>query len=187
MMRLKLASLWLLVGFGVSSAVLLAERAAERPKPAQGAEPKLYIVTPSQIKWTDPPAGVARGTPSVAAGSPLRYAPIQGDPLKPGVPFAIRLQCSDGYKVAPHWHAPDENIVVIKGTFSLGTGDTFGTGRMLDIPTGGYGLVPGRMHHFALCKGETDILVYGIGPRLNNWINATSASTLGTAAKPVAR
>jgi hypothetical protein len=117
----------------------------------------------------------------------LRYAPIQADPLKPGVPFAIRLRCSDGYKVAPHWHAPDENIVVLEGTFSLGTGDRFDTGRMQDIPTGGYGLVPGRMHHFALCKGKTDILVYGIGPRLNNWINVSSASTLGAGAKPAAK
>jgi hypothetical protein len=58
---------------------------------------------------------------------------------------------------------------------------------MQDIPTGGYGLVPGRMNHFALCKGETDIIVYGIGPRLNNWIKASSASTLGAGAKPVAR
>jgi hypothetical protein len=114
MMRSKLASLCLLVGFGVSGAVLLAQRAAEGPKPAQGVEAKLYIVTPSQIKWTDPPVGVARGTPSVAPGSPLRYAPIQGDPLKPGVPFAIRLRCSDGYKAAPHWHPADENIVVLE-------------------------------------------------------------------------
>jgi ChrR-like protein with cupin domain len=187
MMRFKLASLWLLVGFWVSGAVLLAQRAAERPKPAQGVEAKLYIVTPSQIKWTDSPAGVARGTPSLAPGSPLRYAPIQGDPLKPGVPFAIRLRCSDGYKAAPHWHPADENIVVLEGTFSLGTGDRFDTGRMQDIPTGGYGLVPGQMNHFALCEGETDILVYGSEPRLNNWINASSASTLGAGAKPVGR
>jgi hypothetical protein len=109
-------------------------------------------------------------------GSPLRYAPINGDPLKPGVPFAIRLQCSDGYKVAPHWHPEDENIVVLKGTFSVGTGDRFNSRGMQDIPTGGYGLVPGRLHHFASCKGDTDFFVYGIGPRLNYWVPA-SAST----------
>ena len=106
-------------------------------------------------------------------GSPLRYASIHGDPLKPDAPFAIRLKCSDGYKAAPHWHPVDENIVVLQGIFSVGTGDRFDTARMQDIPTGGYGFVPGRMNHFAVCKGETDILVYGVGPRLNNWIPAS--------------
>jgi hypothetical protein len=183
----KNAFLWLLVGSSAIGAVLLAQQATMKPKPAQAATAKHYIVTPSQIKWTDPPAGVARGTPSVEPGSPLRYAPIEGDPLKSGVPFTIRLRCSDGYKAAPHWHPGDENIVVLKGIFSLGAGDRFDTGRMQDIPTGGYGFVPGRMNHFALCKGETDILVYGIGPRLNNWVSATNTGTPGAGTKPVVK
>jgi len=89
---------------------------------------------------------------------------IEGDPTKAGVPFTIQLKCSDGYKVAPHRHPTDENIILLKGEFGLGTGDKFDTTAMPDIPTGGYGFMPGRMHHFGLCKGETDILVYGIGP-----------------------
>jgi hypothetical protein len=52
-----------------------------------------------------------RGTPCVDAGSPVRYALLEGDPLKPGVPFTIRLGCDDGYKAAPHWHPTDENVV----------------------------------------------------------------------------
>ena len=89
---------------------------------------------------------------------------MRGDPLKAGEPYVIRLRCSNGYKVAP--------IVVLQGAFSVGMGDTFEAPLLKDIPTGGYGLVPGRMNHFALCKGDTDILVYGTGPRLNNWISA---------------
>ena len=187
MKRITLAGLWVLGALGVSGAVTLAQRAAQQPKPAETVGAKLFIVTPRQIKWTDPPAGVARGLPSVAPGGRLHYAPIQGDPLKAGVPFAIRLSCSDGYKAAPHWHPADENIVVLKGTFSVGTGDQFDAGQTQDIPTGGYGFVPGRMNHFALCKGDTDILVYGIGPRLNNWVGATSADTLDSSAKPTAK
>lgn len=159
----------------VSSAATHAQRAEPKPQSAETASLKLFIVEPRQIKWTDPPAEVARGTPSIQPGSPLRYTAIQGDPLKPGVPFAIRLSCSDGYIAAPHWHPGDENIVVLKGTFSVGIGDQFDARRAQDIPTGGYGLVPGRMHHFAVCKGETDIFVYGIGPRLNNWVGAPIA------------
>ena len=185
-MRIKFAFVLVLVGLGVTDAGPFAQRATERPTPAQ-SEATVQIVAPNQIKWTDPPAGVARGTPSVEAGSPLRYAAIQGDPLKPGVPFAIRLRCSDGYKAAPHWHPVDENIVVLQGTFSVGTGDRFDTARMQDIPTGGYGFVPARMNHFAVCKGETDILVYGVGPRLNNWIPAPTGATVGTGAKPLVK
>jgi hypothetical protein len=28
------------------------------------------------------------------------------------------------------------------------------------------------MNHFAVCRGETDFVVYGIGQRLNHWIPA---------------
>jgi len=35
--------------------------------------------------------------------------------------------------------------------------------------------VPGRMNHFAVCRGETDFVVYGIGPRLNYWVAAAPA------------
>src|SRR5262245_45468791 len=79
-----------------------------------------YIVGPGQLKWTDPPAGVARGVPSVESGGHLAYAAMQGDPLNPSVPYAIRLKCPDGCMAAPHWHPEDENIVVLQGTFSVG-------------------------------------------------------------------
>jgi len=114
-------------------------------------------------------------------------ASVDGDMNAEGTPFVLRLRCADGSKIPAHWHPRDENIVVLKGIFSLGAGDRFDTGRMQDIPTGGYGFVPGRMNHFALCKGETDILVYGIGPRLNNWVSASSAGTPSAGTKPVAR
>jgi hypothetical protein len=31
--------------------------------------------------------------------------------------------------------------------------------------------MPRRMHHFDLCKGDTDELVYDIGPFQINWIS----------------
>ena len=161
-----------------------AQQAPEKSKTTQPAVRAHFIVASSEVKWTDPPAGVARGTPSVDAGSPLRYALLEGDPLKPGVPFTIRLGCDDGYKAAPHWHPTDENVVVLKGTFLLGTGDTFDPSGMQEISAGGYGFMPRRMHHFGQCKGDTDILVYGVGPFQINWISAAEKMT---AAKPSAK
>ncbi len=110
-----------------------AQQTSEKAKPAQPAMGAHFIVASSEVKWTDPPTGVARGTPSVDAGGPLRYALLEGDPLKPGVPFTIRLGSDDGYKAAPHWHPTDENIVVLKGAFEVGTGDTFNPSAMQGI------------------------------------------------------
>lgn len=154
-----------LVGLG-TIVVLFAEN-AEGQNPTQA-----YIISQDELAWGDAPAGVARGTPSVESGGTIQYAAMRGDPLIAGAPYAIRIRCSNGYKVAPHWHPEDENIVVLRGVFSVGTGDIFEATLLKDIPTGGYGLVPGRMNHFALCKGDTDFLVYGTGPRLNNWTSA---------------
>jgi len=173
-MRVRYASSMVFAGLMTGGAWLVAQSGGS-PKPLPSAGATIQIITPGEIKWSDPPAGVARGTPSVEPGSSLQYGPLQGDPLKVGVPFAIRLRCADGYKVAPHWHPEDENIVVLKGTFSVGTGDRFDPARTRDIPAGGYGLVPGRMNHFAMCRGETDFFVYGIGPRLNYWVPAAPA------------
>ena len=93
--------------------------------------------------------------------------------MKPGVPFTIRLGCSDGYRAAPHWHPTDENLVVLSGTFAFGTGDKFDPAGLQDMPTGAYGFMPRRMHHFGMCKGETDVLVYGTGPFQINFIDAS--------------
>ena len=171
----KQVFLWAMLASMVIIPALFAQRADDKPKAAPVMAPTHFIVTPTQVKWTNPPAGIARGTPSVDAGSPLRYALVQGDPMKTGMPFTIRLGCSDGYKAAPHWHPKDENVVVLKGAFALGAGDKFDTAAMQDIPTGGYGFMPARMHHFGLCKGETEILVYGVGPFQINWVANSAA------------
>jgi hypothetical protein len=75
--------------------------------------------------------------PSVEPGGTIQYATMRGDPLIAGEPYAIRIRCSNGYKVTPHWHREDENIVVPRGVFSVGTGAIFDTTQLKDIPTGG--------------------------------------------------
>ena len=76
---------------------------------------------------------------------------------------------------------------MLKGRFGLGTGDKFDAAGMQDIPTGAYGFMPSRMHHFGLCKGETDILVYGIGPFQINWVSTADAGKTTPGPKPPAR
>jgi hypothetical protein len=134
------------------------------------------IVSEADVKWEAPPAAMFTGTPSVEGGSPLRYARLSGDPMKPGAPFTIELGCSDGFKAAPHWHPTDENLVVLKGTFAVSTGDVYNPATLHDMSTGTYALMNKRVHHFALCKGDTLVLIYGTGPFHVNWLGPPVAA-----------
>jgi hypothetical protein len=175
--------MWLLLAPAAIIPVLFAQSESEKSKPAAKAAPKHFMVAPGQAKWTAPPEGTIRGTPSVDGGGTLRYALISGEPMKPGASFTIRLECSDGYKAAPHWHPTDENLVVLSGTFAVGTGDQFDPAGLQDMPTGGYTFMPRRMHHFGLCKGETDVLIYGTGPFQINFLGAPGAAKAPPAKK----
>ncbi len=141
------------------------------------------MVAPDQVKWGAPPEAAFSGTPTVDLGGELQFAAIEGDAMKPGVPYTIALRCTDGSKIAPHWHPGAENIVVLKGTFALATGDKFDTSAMHDMVTGAYGYMPARVHHFGQCKGETDLIVYGIGPFKLIWLGPTTPAAKKTAGK----
>jgi oxalate decarboxylase/phosphoglucose isomerase-like protein (cupin superfamily) len=167
------------------SPTCFAQAATEKPKAAAPVA-KHIVVAPDQVKWGAPPEAAISGTPSVDPGGQLRFATIQGDPMKPGVPFTIELNCTDGYKAAPHWHPTAENLVVLKGTFALATGDKYDESAMLDMATGTFGYMPAHVHHFGLCKGETDVLVYGMGPFKLNFLGPAGAATKKTPAKKTA-
>jgi quercetin dioxygenase-like cupin family protein len=82
---------------------------------------------------------------------------VSGDPDKPGEPFVIRIFNLDNQVVPPHWHPEDEHIVVVKGTWLVGGGETFDRSALREVAVGDYVFVPKRMAHFALSKGETVI------------------------------
>ena len=98
-------------------------------------------------------------------------AVLAGDPGKPGA-YTIRLKAPDGFKVAAHWHPADENLTVISGEFNLGTGDKLDESKADSMKPGAFALMPARMHHYAWCKGETEVQVYGNGPFKLIYVNA---------------
>lgn len=89
---------------------------------------------------------------------------VSGDPNKAGAQYVIRISNDANQIVFPHWHPEDENIVVVKGTWYLGTGDKFDRSAMREMNVGDYALMPKGMHHFAWSKNDTIIQVHGIGP-----------------------
>jgi quercetin dioxygenase-like cupin family protein len=89
---------------------------------------------------------------------------VSGDPEKRGVPFVLRIHNDAGYVCPPHTHPTDENIVVVKGSWSVGMGTRVNLSSVQPLEMGAYALVPSKMAHFCRSKTETIIQVHGVGP-----------------------
>jgi len=89
---------------------------------------------------------------------------VSGDFTKPGEPFVFRIHQDAGYITLPHTHPIDENITVVKGSWSLGMGRRFSRAALEPMDTGTFGIAPKNMAHFAWSKTETILQIHGIGP-----------------------
>lgn len=132
-------------------------------------------------KWGDVPAAALVGTPSVDIGGTLRLAVLQGDPTKPGRSYTIRLSCTDGLKIAPHWHPATENVTVVQGAAAVGMGSKWDDAALKDVSAGGFFSASAQIRHFAQCKGDTILQVHGIGPFVVNFVGPDDT---GAATKP---
>jgi len=83
-------------------------------------------------------------------------AVIEGNLDSEGQPFVARFHCSDGAKTPPHWHPTDENLTVLKGTFLVGTGESFDESKLQAMNLGSYMMMPKEMRHFGMAKGDFD-------------------------------
>ncbi|MDX6613639.1 MAG: hypothetical protein QOD75_2825 [Blastocatellia bacterium] len=120
------------------------------------------MIAPAEVKW-------GPGPPSLPPGAQL--AVLSGDPGKVGGAFTIRAKFPAGYKVPPHWHPTDENVVVVSGTMMFGQGTSFDEAVMHESPTGTFALMPRGMRHFAMAKEESVVQIYGTGPFAINYVN----------------
>jgi quercetin dioxygenase-like cupin family protein len=94
----------------------------------------------------------------------IPFEVVSGDPDKPGAPFVIRMQNDENQVVPPHWHSEDEHIVIIKGTWYLGSGDKFDRAALQEMKEGDYAFVPKEMRHFGWSKTDVIVQIHGIGP-----------------------
>ena len=128
---------------------------------------KHTAVTPAELKWGAAPPVLPPGA---------QIAVLDGDPGKDGF-FSLRLKFPDGYKIAPHWHPTDENIVVVSGTFVMGMGDTRNEATMHALPAGSFTIMPKTGRHYATARGETVVQIYGPGPFVVNYVNPADKPT----------
>jgi len=94
-----------------------------------------------------------------------------GDPTKADTQFSFRIKMPDNFRIPPHFHPADENVVVISGVLNMGLGDKFDPSSMHALPVGGFASMQKGTHHFASAKGETIIQVFGIGPWGITYVN----------------
>ena len=113
------------------------------------------------LTWGPAPAVFPKGA---------KMAVVSGDPAK-AAPFTIELSMPDGYKIAPHFHPTAETVVVKKGTFLVGKGDSLDLSKAKPMKAGAKGSLPAQQHHYAAAKGETVISVSAMGPFAMTYVN----------------
>jgi quercetin dioxygenase-like cupin family protein len=154
---MKKSALLLLVPLFISVITVAAQK-----KDAESATTERHVLlNPDDLKWGDVPPGLPPGA---------KMAILSGDPSKKGL-FTVRMQAPAGYKVLPHSHPTAENITVISGTFSVGTGDKFDQAAGKQLEVGGFVVMPPGMNHYAWSTGETIIQIHGKGPFQIKYVN----------------
>jgi hypothetical protein len=119
-------------------------------------DPKvLAYVLPENVKWKPNAAGTNE------------TMVLYGDPDKAG-PYAVLLKWKAGNMSRPHFHPNDRHIMVMKGTWWVGTGPKYDPATTVPMPAGSYVLHYGKGIHYDGAKdGDAIIMLHGIGPATN--------------------
>ena len=109
-------------------------------------------IEPKDIKWVPNAAGTAES------------AVLYGDPSKPGL-YITRNKWKPGNMSRPHFHPNDRLIVVLSGTWWVGTGDVFDPNNTVPMRAGTQVTHYGKKIHYDGAKDEETIIqIHGIGP-----------------------
>jgi hypothetical protein len=122
--------------------------------PAAELNPAAVIYKlPDQIPWG----------PVNAAGA--QSAVVVGDPTKPGF-YAVYNKWTKGNHFSrPHFHPNDRYIVVLQGTWWVGSGPKFDPANTTPMPAGSFVTHFGKQVHWDGAKDEDAVLlIMGEGP-----------------------
>jgi hypothetical protein len=109
---------------------------------------------PDQIPWS----------PVSARGS--QQAVVVGDPSKPGFYMVYNKWTKGNHFSRPHFHPNDRYIVVLQGTWWVGTGPKFDPEKgTVPMPAGSFVTHYGKQVHWDGAKDEDAVLlIMGEGP-----------------------
>lgn len=116
------------------------------------------------------PAAVAYKLPDQIAWGPVNAAGAQmavvvGDPSKPGFYMVYNKWTKGNHFSRPHFHPNDRYIVVLQGTWWVGTGPKFDPANTTPMPAGSFVTHFAKQVHWDGAKDEdTILLIVGEGP-----------------------
>ena len=138
----------LLFGMGASVTIFGSAMAADLNPAA------IAYVLPDKIEWKQTSPG-------------SRQAILAGDPSKPGL-YVMMVNWLPGNMSRPHFHPNDRFITVLKGTWWMGTGNTFDPASTVPVPAGTFVTHFGKQVHYDGAKDEEVVLIItGEGPATN--------------------
>ena len=109
--------------------------------------------TSDQFTWRDP-----------SNASPTNQTVLVGDPSKPGIYMNIN-RFKPGAFSRPHFYPTDRYIMVLKGTWWVGSGPKFDQNATVGMPAGTFVKHTGKQVHFDGAKDEeVEVLIAGEGP-----------------------
>jgi quercetin dioxygenase-like cupin family protein len=97
---------------------------------------------------------------------------LYGDPTKSG-PYAVRNRFLPGAFSRPHYHPNDRFILVLSGTWWVGTGDKFDPDSTKPLPAGSFVVhYAGKIHYDGAKNEPCEVLIYGDGPGTSTRVGA---------------
>jgi quercetin dioxygenase-like cupin family protein len=132
----------------------------------------LALCVASPVAFADPPADIMKITREADVKfipSPIvpgvASAVISGDPKNPGEPYVVRNRFSPNTFSPPHFHPETRYIVVLKGTWWVGTGTDWDKSKTTPVPAGSFVVHHPNKIHWDGAKDEEVILqITGVGP-----------------------
>jgi hypothetical protein len=107
----------------------------------------------------------------------LEMTVVSGNPEVDG-PFVLRIRAMRDQKVPAHWHPKDEQLTVLAGSFSIGTGEKWAESGLHMMKSGDFLFMPQEMRHYASFKRGGEIQLHGTGPFVINWVNPDDIKAL---------
>lgn len=112
----------------------------------------ISITIPEDISWV------------VSEGGTSESASLYGDRSQPG-PYGYFIKWKAGNFSRPHFHPNDRYIIVVSGTWWVGTGTVFDTDSTVPLSPGSFVVHYGGEVHYDGAKDEDAVmLIQGEGP-----------------------
>ncbi|HZQ71593.1 MAG TPA: cupin domain-containing protein [Burkholderiales bacterium] len=132
----------------------------------------LALLPVPPLLLADPPKevmNIVRASDMVLKASPrvpgISQVVLEGDPAVPGKVYVVRNRFAPGTFSPPHFHPETRYIVVLKGTWWVGSGPKFDKEATTPVPAGGFVVHhPNQIHWDGAKDEEAVVQITGIGP-----------------------